>query len=408
MRKALGSLTVRGRAFLASGITAIVCGLALLERDLVRVGLLVGALPLVALFFVAGRAHHIKLVREVSPPHLTVGDSASVTVALTNSGAPTGVLLMEEQVPYALGGRPRFVVPPMGRGAHEQLQYTVRPALRGRHRLGPLQLRRREPFGMVEMRQQLPGTAELLVLPTVTPLAGIRLGGGSFATGDDHARSFSVGKVADVVVREYRRGDDLRRVHWRSTARLGELMVRNEEQLWQARAVILLDNRVAAHRGTGPGSSLEAAVAAAASVSVHLAREGYQVRLVTSSGVTDSWHERGRPLDPFPILERLATVQLTDEPNLPTLAMTEDITGGVTFAILGASGPDDHRWWSRFPAHSAASLALSLDVDSWGHRGTEHARTAAPAPGWLVGQGWRTASLARGGSLAATWRELDR
>jgi uncharacterized protein (DUF58 family) len=406
MGAALRSLTVRGRAFLASGLTSILCGLVLLERDLVRMGLLVTALPLVAAVYVAGRSHHLKIIRLVSPPNLTVGESATVQVQIDNGGAPTGVLLLEEQLPYALGGRPRFVVQPMYRSAHEQLEYTVRPEMRGRHQLGPMQVRLREPFGMVEMRQDVPGTSHLLVTPRVVPLAEIRLGGGWFASGDDHPRSFTVGNVADVVVREYRRGDDLRRVHWRSTARMGELMVRNEEQLWQARATVVLDNRAVAHRGTGPGSSLESAVSAAASVAVHLSGLGYRVRLITGSGITEAWHERGRPLDPFPLLEELATLEATAEPWLPELALGEDLAGGIIIGVLGASRADDHGWWARFPRHSAQSLALVLDVDDWGQRAAEPERIRAP--GWLTSQGWRAATLNKGTSLATTWRELDR
>lgn len=406
MLAALRSLTVRGRAFLASGITSIGCGLVLLERDLVRMGLLVTALPLVAAAYVAGRSHHLKIARVASPPRLTVGESATVQVQIDNAGSSTGVLLLEEQLPYALGGRPRFVVQPMYRSAHELIEYSVRPEIRGRHRLGPMQVRLREPFGMVELRQEVPGTAHLLVTPRVTPLREIKLGGGWFASGDDHPRSFTVGNVADVVVREYRRGDDLRRVHWRSTARMGELMVRNEEQLWQARATVVLDNRAVSHRGTGPGSSLESAVAAAASVAVHLSGLGYRVRLITSTGITDAWHERGRPLDPFPLLEELATLEAVRETSLPDLALGEDLSGGIIVGVLGASQVDDHSWWARFPRHSAQSLALVLDVDDWGQRSTEPERFRAPA--WLTSQGWRAASLNKGASLASTWLELDR
>ena len=61
----------------------------------------------------------------------------------------------------------------------------------------------------------------------------------------------------DVIPRAYRDGDELRRVHWRSTARYGELMVRREEQRWRNRATVLLDSRSISHMGTGAGSSFE-------------------------------------------------------------------------------------------------------------------------------------------------------
>ena len=84
----------------------------------------------------------------------------------------------------------------------------------------------------------------------------------------------------DAVVRPYRHGDDLRKVHWRSTARRDELMVRVEERPWRGGTTVLLDHRLVAHRGSGPGASLEWAVSLAASICLHLHRYGHQVRLV--------------------------------------------------------------------------------------------------------------------------------
>jgi len=75
-------------------------------------------------------------------------------------------------------------------------------------------------------------------------------------------------------------------VHWRSTARLDKVMVRREEQPWQARATLLLDTLSSGHGGEGPASSFEWAVAAAASIGVHLVRSGYHLRLVTDTGAT--------------------------------------------------------------------------------------------------------------------------
>jgi len=67
------------------------------------------------------------------------------------------------------------------------------------------------------------------------------------------SKSFDLLFVVPVAsVREHRHGDDLRKVHWRATARSGELMVRLEERPWRAQATLLLDTRTRAHLGTGP------------------------------------------------------------------------------------------------------------------------------------------------------------
>ena len=130
------------------------------------------------------------------------------------------------------------------------------------------------------------------------------------------------------------------------------------------------------------------------------------MRLVSGSGITDAWHERGRPLDPFPLLEELAVVTSTDDRELPDITLGEDVTGGIVVGVLGAVQPEDSSWWARFPRHSAQSLALALDVESWGQRAQEG--DAPPSTMWLAGQGWRASSWRKGDALAAAWRELDR
>ncbi len=82
-------------------------------------------------------------------------------------------------------------------------------------------------------------------------------------------------------LREYEVGDDLRRVHWRSTARTGELMLRQDEMPWEARSTILLDTRPSTHHG----ESFERAVEIAASLATAMCRGRRQVRFMTTGGV---------------------------------------------------------------------------------------------------------------------------
>ena len=156
-----------------------------------------------------------------------------------------------------------------------------------------------DPFGLVELGRSFRSTVSLTVTPRTVPLPPIPLGGAWTGSGDNRPRAFAIGSAEDVTVREYRRGDDLRRVHWRSSARIGELMVRREEQPWQSRATLFLDNRMRAHRGQGIASSLEAAVSAAASIAVHLSQRGFTVRLVTAAGEdpNNAWHYRDADLN---------------------------------------------------------------------------------------------------------------
>ena len=139
-------------------------------------------------------------------------------------------------------------------------------------------------------------------------------------------------------MREYRRGDDLRRVHWRSSARVGELMVRREEQPWQSRATVFLDNRAGAHRGQGIASSLEAAVSAAASIAVHLSQRGFTVRLVTATGEdpAHSWHYRRPSSTPARCSRRWPSWSRSPRQRLETSWLADPTQGGLLVAVTGS------------------------------------------------------------------------
>ena len=214
-----------------------------------------------------------------------------------------------------------------------------------------------------------------------------------------------MGSAEDVTVREYRRGDDLRRVHWRSSAKVGELMVRREEQPWQSRATIFLDNRHRAHRGQGIASSLEAAVSAAASIAVHLSHRGFAVRLVTASGEdpNSAWHTRDAGLNTGPLLEALAVVQSVSLPRIETDWLAEPTHGGLVVAVVGSVEAHDVPVLRRMQHHAGAPMAIALDVDQW-----MGAPDTGGATSMLTRQGWRAVALGPRDRLDNVWQELAR
>lgn len=406
MREALAGLTVRGRAFLAAGITAVVCAIVLGQPALTRVGVLVLALPLVTAFVIGRSRYRLALVRTVGPQLVAAGQPARVTLSLTNEGrTPSGVLLLEDHVPYVLGTRPRFVVEGVGQGWRQQVSYQVRSDVRGRYEIGPMSVRVGDPFGLVELGRAFRTTVPLTVTPRTVPLPGIPLGGAWTGSGDNRPRAFATGSAEDVTVREYRRGDDLRRVHWRSSARVGELMVRREEQPWQSRATLFLDNRARAHRGQGIASSLEAAVSAAASIAVHLSQRGFAVRLVTAAGEERgaSWHLRDADLNAAALLEALAVAQPVQSPRLDTTWLSEQAHGGLTVAVLGSVDAGDVPVLRRMQHHTGSALAVALAVDAWTTSGASGDATPV-----LAQQGWRAVPLGPRDRLETVWQELSR
>ncbi|GAB3265761.1 DUF58 domain-containing protein [Nocardioides dilutus] len=406
MREALRGLTLRGRSFVAAGATAIVCGVLMGETSLGRVGVLVLALPLVNALFIGRSRYRLALVRTVTPQLVSAGQPARVQLSLTNEGrTPSGVLLLEDHLPYVLGTRPRFVLEGIGHGWRRHVSYQVRSDVRGKFDIGPMTVRVVDPFGLIELARAFQTTVPLTVTPRTVPLSSIPLGGAWTGSGDNRPRAFATGSAEDVTVREYRQGDDLRRVHWRSSARMGELMVRREEQPWQSRATLFLDNRMRSHRGQGIASSLEAAVSVAASIAVHLTHRGFAVRLVTASGEDPSsaWHLRESDLNTAPLLEALAVLAPTQAPKLETGWLTEHGGGGLVVAVVGGMEPTDTPVLRRMHAHAGSALAVALDVDAWVSGGG-----TGGAAGLLTQQGWRAVPLGPRDRLESAWDELGR
>jgi Protein of unknown function DUF58 len=252
-----------------------------------------------------------------------------------------------------------------------------------------------------------------VVTPQVVPLPAIPLAGVWTGSGDNRPRDFAGGSAEDVTVREYRRGDDLRRVHWRSSAHAGELMVRREEQPWQSRATVFVDNRRHAHHGSGPASSLEYAVAAAASVAMHLAQRGFRVRLVTADGgdTDHGWHEHGSAsTESGPLLESLAVLQDTARVDIDGSWLTEAHQTGLLVAVLGRPAPADRAALARMRHSSSTPMALVLDVARWATGGsvasTPEPQEATGTVQQMTATGWRAVDAGPGDPLPMVWQQL--
>ena len=409
MREGLAGLTARGRAFVAAGTTAVVCAVLLGQDALTRVGVLLVALPLITAYLVGRSRYRLALVRTITPQLVTAGQPAQVQLEITNEGrTPTGVLLLEDHVPYVLGTRPRFVLEGISHGWHRSVSYQVRSDLRGRFEIGPMTVRVADPFGLVELGRAFQTTVPLTVTPRTVALPTIPLTGAWTGSGDNRPRAFATGSAEDVTVREYRRGDDLRRVHWRSSARTGELMVRREEQPWQSRATLFLDNRLEAHRGHGAASSLETAVSAAASIALHLSQRGFMVRLVTADGEDRNtlWHDRASSQNTAPLLEALAVVTAAKRRTFETDWLSEGGHTGLLVAVLGDLGTRDRPVLTRLQHHGSTPLAVALDVDAW--LGPVDPDSDVASATFLTSLGWRAVGVRPADRLPSVWQELGR
>jgi uncharacterized protein (DUF58 family) len=410
---ALSTLTTRGRAFVSAGVASAGCAIVLGQRDLLRVGLLLLALPVITALFANRSRYLLSCSREISPPRVPVGSPAVVTLRLDNPGrVPTGLMLLEDALPYVLGSRPRFVIDQLRPRWQREMSYSVRSEVRGRYSVGPLTVRLSDPFGFVELTRAFTSQATLVVTPLVVPLPRVRLSGDWSGTGENRPRAFAAAGTEDVTVREYRLGDDLRRIHWPSTARTDELMVRREEQPYQSRATLVLDTRATAHRGTGPASSFEFAVSAAASIGSHLTGAGFTVRMLTDDvhGTDATWHDRGigGVAETQAILDTLAVITPSRRNDLSSAPIDSGSTGLVV-AVVGALTAVDLTGLSTLRAGATRALAIVIDVASWTRPGSSTGGTrfsAAQQAAALRNSGWSVVVAGPRDSLESLWQEL--
>ncbi|MEW2514943.1 DUF58 domain-containing protein [Streptomyces sp. NPDC046870] len=421
IRTALAGLTTRGRSFLAAGIAAAICSFVLGLSELLRVGLLLAVLPLLCAAVLYRTRYRVAASRRLAPARVPAGSEARVHLRMDNvSRLPTGLLMLQDRVPYVLGPRPRFVLDRVEPGGRREVSYRVRSDLRGRYPLGPLQLRLTDPFGMCELTRSFSTYDTLTVIPRVEPLSPVRFGGEATGYGEGRQRSLALAGEDDVIPRGYRYGDDLRRVHWRSTARYGELMVRREEQPRRSRCTVLLDTRGGAYEGAGPDSAFEWAVSGAASVLVHMLERGFSVRLLTDTGSAvpgegaDGFAGTGQETADAAGL-MMDTLAVIDHSDGTGLSRAYDVlrggNEGLLIAFLGDLDEEQATTVAKMSRRSGGAVAFVLDPDTWTREATD-----VPRPGdrheqrlrMLREAGWTALSVPRGASADELWRRADR
>ena len=434
--RALSGLTVRGRWLVVAGCLLLAGGALAGERPVVQLAVFVLALPLLAAAVVARQRFRISARRTVSPTRLPRGRTAEVHLQVANADRRTGGLwLLTEHLPATLGRSPEFVVDRLpGRGS-VSLRYAVPGVQRGRHVLGPVQLRVVDPFGLVVRSAAGGETAPLIVVPRVRPLGPGGPAGGQGAGGAGARRAIAVHGEDDVSIREYRQGDDLRKVHWRASAHTGELMVRLEERPWRAQATLLLDTRTRAHllaRGRAvaaqgpagdddpPADTLEWLVEAAASIGVALTGRGTVLRAFTDSGELTPSPGRGG-LSADDLLDRLAVVGASRVADLSTgVDLACRAAGdGPLVCLLAGVGAEDVAGLARARSGPATDVAVLVDVAGWAEGGAGRGRRplSAAARAELTRQrddaarllraaGWQVAVARADTFVEQVWSEL--
>ena len=303
------SLTRRGVVVVVTGVAvAVLAWLFGLPETAMLSAAALGAVAIAALV-VALRPATVQIHRSPRPGRVRVGDGCEIHLTVTNrAGRSSPVITLADHVPGF--GHARVALAPIAAGQASTARYSLPTSRRGVQRVGPLTISTEDAFGVVVRRSEAGGTAAVMVLPRTWALAPLAP---TIGEEPEHgSRSLTSSSTVDeefASLREYVSGDDFRRIHWPSTARLGTPVVRQFDLPWQRRTTVLVDLRAAAH----DDRSFERAVTAAASVVELAASRDELVRLVTTGGADSGFVPAVAELDE--LMDRLAVMDTDPGPH---------------------------------------------------------------------------------------------
>jgi uncharacterized protein (DUF58 family) len=322
-------------ALVAGGLVAVGRLLGIFELFLLGVA---GAVLVASALIVVRRTPlRLDVSRTLHPPRVHAGTPSRVELSVRNRSARRTPLLTVRD-PVGRGRSATVALAPLGQSQTMRAAYRLPTERRGILRVGPLAVEVADPFGLAALSTKGAPVTELTVWPAVVDVDPLpHTVSDDPHGGSDQASALAAGGEDFYALRPYTPGDDLRRVHWRSTARWDELLVRQEERPWQGRATVLLDCR----RGNHSAASFERAVSAAASVIVACWRRHFLIRLVDTTGY-DSGAAAGTA-HVESLLERLATVDAFEGGRLgaTVAALRRPGNGGAIAVLLGEPAPGD-------------------------------------------------------------------
>lgn len=195
------------------------------------------SLVALSLLWSLGRAGHTVALR-LANTRVTVGEKALGALTVTN---PTSRRLRATKVELCVGaGANSFLCPPLGRGESHEEVFAIATTRRGIVAVGPASTIRGDSLGLVRRVQTWSDATELYIHPRTVAMNASTVG---FIRDIEGAttQDLSSADVSFHALREYVPGDDRRAIHWRSTARIGKLMVRQFEETRRSHLLIILD-----------------------------------------------------------------------------------------------------------------------------------------------------------------------
>lgn len=322
-------LTNAGKTFLGLGALTLALGVVFGYRTLSALGIALLVAVVIGRLWIVRRPR-VDAYRTVVPARVRAGRPARSDLTITNSGRrrTSGGIALEQfgdtQLPIE--------VPSLEPSESATITTDLPTDQRGVFRVGPLDVTRADPFGLVRSGEPDEGVTKLWVHPVVHQLEPFPRGIARDLEGPESGEALE-GGVTFHTLRDYVRGDDLRQIHWRSSARSNKLMVRHNVDTNQPRSLVLLDTRAVVYSAEG----FEDAVRAAASIIVASMNRGFEFRLLTTDGV-----ELNQRMPPATIMDRLAEISLSFRGNIEeTLDTVKSDLGGVSLALITGEIPNE-------------------------------------------------------------------
>lgn len=317
-------------------------------------------------------------------------------------------------------------------GPRRRRRWMVRTVCirRGRFRLGPLTLTSSDPLGLFPRQRQLPATSAIIVYPATLELPGFSPPMGMLPGGDAMRRRTHYVTTNVSTVRDYVPGDSFNRIHWRSTARTGRLIVKEFELDPTADIWIVMDLDRAVHTGSPwtppvqdsgpavlwqerqglplPPSTIEYAVTTAASLARHFLLQDRSVGLIAHGDHRELIQADRGERQLTKILETLAVINATG--SIPfARVLTSEMEHLPRHTTLVAISPATDSLWvaamrdiRRRGVHDlAVLLAANTFGDAPGYQDTLAELLASAIPTHLItcGQDIATALSQRVTSL---------
>ena len=354
-------LTRQGWALAAGAVALVAAGRFFGVLELFVLGAGAMALVVIAVARTALVRLDVAVRRDVHPPRVHTGSPSRIELEVINRGPrTTPVLQILDGVSGTRGAD--LGLAPISPGAHARAAYRLPTRRRGIVVIGPLDLVLTDPFGLTSLRVRGAERTELTVYPRIDHIVGLPETVGHDPEATEQAPS-SIGPSGDefFALRPFEVGDELRRVHWPSSARFDELQVRQTELPWQGRVTVVTDLRV-------PDQSEEAldlVVSAAASVATAARRTGELFRLIGTDGA-DSGFVPGNAAYGA-VLEYLATVGPSRSDRIDPIVDTVSRTslGGALVIVSAGLGRHDRARIDAISSRFASTTTVVIDRSAW-------------------------------------------